>query len=404
MRTFYNLLFFILSVVIFSACNTLYNTHNVKIEVIEPAKIILPDNYKNIAVRYNNSNVEYHPKNSLYQSFDSIRVDSVNSDSISSKIYYRLFLENLKKHKFFDSVIELKSADFNGISLIDSIALKGHATSDTTVLTTKGSAEDKIRFFVDLMNLSSAKKEEHEKSKIIDPQLGLYTKAELKNIADSTGAQALFSLDFYSSFDGIQFYKSNSLAVEYVYVMAFWNIYDLYQLELKAFQPKIDTITWRIFAYSNKQSLNNLPPRNEAIFNAADIAGTKFAEFMIPHWVEEQRFYYHSGQIELKKAKKLLEENKWMNAAEIWKANVNNRNKSIAAKSKFNMGLVCEIQGDYDAALDWVVQSFHVLGSKNNEHYRNCKNYIALLAQRKMEMNIIDKQFFVDDVQTQKEP
>ena len=87
------------------------------------------------------------------------------------------------------------------------------------------------------MNLSSAKKGEAKKSKVIDPKLGLYSKEELKNIADSTGAEALFSLDFFSSFDGIQFYKSNSLGVEYVYVMAFWNIYDLQKLELQAFQP-----------------------------------------------------------------------------------------------------------------------------------------------------------------------
>lgn len=180
--------------------------------------------------------------------------------------------------------------------------------------------------------------------------------------------------------------------------MALWNIYDLKKLEHRALQPKIDTITWRKYANTPKQTFKYLPPRKDAIFNAADIAGTKFADFLIPHWIEEERIYYHSGHIELKKTKKLVKENKWLEAAEIWKANVNNPNKNIAAKSKFNMGLVCEMLGDNEAALDWVVQSFHVFGPKNQVHYANCQNYIRILALRKLETNIINKQFFVDDV------
>lgn len=400
MRIFYNL-FLLLSVVVLGACNTLYNTHNVKIEVIEPAKIILPDNYRNIAVKYNNSNVEYHPLKMVYQDFDSVRIDLVNSDSISSKIYFDLFLENLQKHQYFNSISVLEPSDYTGISLVDSLVKQGNSISDSTDLTLEGSTRDKIRFFVDIMNIAHVKPKNPEKTKIIDPQFGLYSKKELKNIADSTGAEALFSLDFYSSHDGIQYFPVMNRGVEYVYVMAFWNIYDLNKLELRAFQPKIDTIAWRAYTYSQKLAPKYLPPRNDAIFNAADIAGTNFAEFLIPHWIEENRFYYYSGHIDLKKTKKLIEENKWMEAAKIWKANVNNRNKKISAKSKFNMALVCEMQGDYDAALDWVVQSFHVLGSKNEEHYMNCQKYISVLAQRKMELNIIDKQFFVDDVQTQ---
>ncbi len=400
MRTFYNLLL-LLSIVALGACNTLYNIHNITIEVIEPAKIILPENYRNIAVKYNNSNVEYHPLKSGYQDLDSIRIDLVNSDSISSKIYFDLFLENLQKHQYFNSISVLEPSDYTGILLVDSLVIKGNPISDSTIFSNEESAENKIRFFVDIMNIAHVKTKTPQKTKIIDPESGLYSKEELKSIADSTGAEALFSLDFYSSRDGIQFYPTFEIGVEYVYVMAFWNIYDLHQLQLRAFQPKIDTIAWRTYTYSQKLAPKYLPPRNDAIYNAADIAGTKFADYLIPHWIEENRIYYYSGQTELRKTKKLIEENKWMEAAKIWKANVNNRNKKISAKSKFNMALVCEMQGDYDAALDWVVQSFFVLGLKNEEHSINCQNYIRVLAKRKMELNIIDKQFFVDDVQTQ---
>ena len=174
--------------------------------------------------------------------------------------------------------------------------------------------------------------------------------------------------------------------------MTFWNIYDLKNQKLQNFHLKLDTISWQIRTDNIQYQIERLPSHKDAVLNAADIAGNKFAEYIIPHWKEVNRMYYHSNQVDLKKADKLVKENKWMEAAKIWKTNINNPNINIAAKCKFNMGLACEMQNDFDAAIDWIVQSFHDLGQKNEVHYNNCMSYIRVLSQRKLDIKYINLQ------------
>jgi hypothetical protein len=63
---------------------------------------------------------------------------------------------------------------------------------------------------------------------------------------------------------------------------------------------------------------------------------------------------------------------------------VNNPNKKIAAKYKFNMALACKMLNQFDAAVNWAVQSFLVFGQKNPAHAQNCLDYINILNQRKL--------------------
>jgi len=58
----------------------------------------------------------------------------------------------------------------------------------------------------------------------------------------------------------------------------------------------------------------------------------------------------------------------------------------------FNLGLACEIEGDIDAAIDWVVKSYHMLESKYEVHDFHCTDYIKILSQRKLDVKILDQQ------------
>jgi hypothetical protein len=134
-----------------------------------------------------------------------------------------------------------------------------------------------------------------------------------------------------------------------------------------------------------------LPPRKDALYNAADLAATELIDFLVPHWINVDRMYYKSGHTELKKTNYLIQQNRWLEAAEIWKKNINNKNKMIAAKSMFNLGLACEMNGDIDAAIDWITKSFLFIGNQNEIHAFNCNNYIKVLAQRKLDIKKIEK-------------
>jgi len=234
----------------------------------------------------------------------------------------------------------------------------------------------------------------------------LYSKNELQQIADSSGADLLLSFDYFGSTDGIfppkytmnlsdniisddDYFNSAKQAIEVVNVLTCWNLYDLQKQEFIFSYAKTDPVKWIEPAYGIKEAKRILPPRRDAVLNASDITGRNFAEYLTPHWIEVERMYYKSGQIEMKKTDELIKQNRWLEAAEIWKKNTSNKNKKIAAKSMYNMALACEMNGDMDAAIDWAVKSFHAR-HKDIYHTGACQKYINILGQRKLDIKSIE--------------
>ncbi len=383
--------------VLFQGCNTLYSSRTTNIEVVVPGKIAISPEYKKVAVRYNNCNITQNPYFASYSEDNKIFLDTSNIDSVASEVYFQLFVEHLKSQNFFDSIVELEPFDYSGVQIIDTSKNKVDTFIDTFYIDDENPPKHAVSNLADLLKSFPSKQTNVLETKIIDPEFGLYSKEEIQQIADSTSADLLFSLDYFASVDRFDYIKYTSFTgTESIFIIVLWNIYDLNKQNLNFFYTKSDTITWNSRAEMLQYAKKMLPPRKDAILNAADIAGTRFAEFLVPHWIEVQRMYYHSNQVDLKKTDKLIKENKWLEAAKIWKANVNNPNKNIAAKSMFNLGLACEMEGNLDAAMDWTVKSFYVFGNKNEVHYTNCMEYIQILAQRKFDLRTINMQVNAD--------
>jgi hypothetical protein len=57
------------------------------------------------------------------------------------------------------------------------------------------------------------------------------------------------------------------------------------------------------------------------------------------------------------------------------------------------MAVACEMSDQLDAALGWAVESYHVFGEKNEIHAANCRDYIRILSQRKLDFSLMEKQF-----------
>lgn len=390
-------LIFIFLVIIFTlqGCNTLYRTSIVDIEVMIPAKVRLPHKYNHIAIKYNNTNVSYNPYFAMYSDGEQTLIDTVNLDSIAAVVYFQVFTDALKNNLLFDSVTILEPTyhtnySYNGLSVeMDSSFLASTIENIPASKIAVRSLKIRLKKFIP---------ENRANAKEIDPKYGLYSENEIEEIAETTGADLFLSLDLFAAFDAINYNSFSKSGHESVLSISFWNIYDLDTKELIYFYNKYDTVYWNtrqlsgLGIYNLKDAKKILPERKDAVLNAADIAGTNFAELLIPHWIEVQRMYYKSGQVELKKAEELVRQNKWLEAAEIWKKNVNNKNKSIAAKSMFNLALACEIEGNIDAAIDWVVKSSKVFDTKNEEHYYNCQSYLKILQQRKLDIRVIDRQ------------
>ncbi len=406
MSRYVNLTYLCVCLIFLQSCYTLNNTSTLKLEIVVPGKVILPPEYKNVAVRYNNANIAPNPNFSDYIEDNETFTDTTNLDSIASEIYFQNFVYYIKNQEYFDTVFELEPMNYSDIKLNDSLVyaqFKFDEPADSGMLLT---INPEVFHFAKLIKSLSIPDSHKSKAKFIDPEFGLYTKNDIQQIADSTGADLLLSFDYFGSTDGIfspkyvrnlsdtmclansDFYNYNE-ATEVVHVFFSWSFYDLYKQEMIYSHIKTDIINWNVLAYNIQKAKRDLPPRRDAVLNASDIAGSRFAEFLLPHWIEVERMYYKSGQIELKKTDDLINQNRWLEAAEIWKKNTTNKNKTIAAKSMFNMALACEMNGDMDAAIDWMVKSYYAR-HKDPYHKRNCQNYINILGQRKLDIKKIE--------------
>jgi hypothetical protein len=375
-----------------SGCNTLYNTKTIGIEIFVPAKVIFPEKLDTIAIRFNNFNATYNSNFAEYFENNQRLVDSTNTDSAAAEIYFDYFFQTLKASSYFNSIIEIERHDFSKSILSDSLLKMGFIELEDSLNSIV--IPEKYEPVANFWSLAGRFQPQKDNStvKYLNPELGLYSREELVQLADSTNANMLFSLDYFTTIDRKSAFNEQSPSgVLDVFVITYWNFYNLKNLKLTYYYDRVDTLTWDFI-----EGIEILPPREEAIQIAAEISGNQFAEFLIPHWIEVQRLYYRSGQIELKKTDQLVSEGKWLEAAEIWKQHVNNPNQKIAAKSKFNMALACEMLNQLDAAVDWAVQSYHVFGQKNPVHEQNCLEYINILNQRKLDIKRIEYQFNPD--------
>ncbi len=390
MKSFNQILLFILIVFTTLSCNTLYNSKYIEIEVVAPGKMKIPQDLKKVAVRYNNCNVSKH---SFFGAsyINGHPIEQVeNIDSLASLVYFRYFVDEIEKQDFFDTVIILPPGDYSKIKVLDTINSPINTPDSLDNMQVQDIEKIYVKNFSESMFIIPNKYEFYNDSVYLHPETGLYTPSDLKEIADSTEADILISLDFFSSIDAI--YSSKTSASESVLTQAYWNFFNLNEQKYYYSHNKIDTIYWSEQGDLPEDILNILPPPRDAVLNSADIAGTQFAYFLIPHWIKVERMYYGSGHVELQKTEDLINKGDWMEAAKIWKANSTNPNKNIAAKCKFNMALVCEMEGNLNAALEWVVDSYHTLGKKNQQHLDNCMKYINILSYRKQDIRRIEHQ------------
>ncbi|HKI89477.1 MAG TPA: DUF6340 family protein [Draconibacterium sp.] len=336
-----------------------------------------------MAVRYNNCNISLNPTFSKYYLLNKVLSDTTNIDSIAAEIYYQSFLGSLQQQHFFDSIVELEPGNYSNSLFIN---LDRDTLSNTSAQPDKNKENANIRLMGKCISTYIVAENNNSDTVYFYPETGLYTKNDLKQIADSTQADLLITLDYFASIDRTSYYQQFLYGERYVFIQGFWNLYDLNELNLAYSGNRIDTVSWEA------EVTFRLPPRRDAILNAAEISGSKFAEIIVPHWSEVERLYYRSKQIDLVKAEPLIKEGKWLEAAKIWRANINSPNKSIAAKCMFNMGLACEMEGEIDAAIDWVVRSYQIFKQKNKVHEMNCKDYINILGTRKMDFKRIEFQ------------
>lgn len=126
--------------------------------------------------------------------------------------------------------------------------------------------------------------------------------------------------------------------------------------------------------------------------NASEYLGKAFGAKIVPTWLKVERRYYRSRNVNMLQAEKLCLNGEYLKAAELYNRETKNKNRNIAAKARYNMALLCEMEGKPDAAINWLVLSYSAYKQNNEEHKFNCQQYINIIALRKKEIERLGKQ------------
>lgn len=125
---------------------------------------------------------------------------------------------------------------------------------------------------------------------------------------------------------------------------------------------------------------------------AAEYLGKSLTENFIPSMQQVERIYCHSNNPQMLMAEKYLISGDWLKAAEIYNKATTNKNRNIAAKAKYNMALVCEMEGNIDAAFEWLIIPYSNYKKRNLQYEFICDQYYKILKLRQKELKRIEIQ------------
>lgn len=224
-----------------------------------------------------------------------------------------------------------------------------------------------------------------------------------KRIADSIcrirGIDALFALERFDTDTRISTSSAGSVETA------------LGNLPFLGFQVTMETIIktgWRIYypagagvldEFSFAESLgftakgisllaaaDALRDRRNAIREVSRNAGSTYAQRILPYRLNVTRDYFVKGTDNFKIAKRKAQMGKWDEAGTYWEKETLNPKSKIAGRAWYNMGILSEINGNIENALE--------LAAKAWEDYKTRKalDYARILQRRLNDMELLNSQ------------
>ncbi|PID93153.1 MAG: hypothetical protein CSA95_08665 [Bacteroidetes bacterium] len=138
----------------------------------------------------------------------------------------------------------------------------------------------------------------------------------------------------------------------------------------------IDTLSYRAYNTFPEAALGDLPQVSDVLAELSWETGRLFSKKYIPIWQDQQRPYFLLQRPGYDRGIEALKKNQLDKAAAVFRLYSDHKNKRIAALSRFNMALVCEIRGEYEIALDWLRESYEI------KKYQMTEEYIQIMKRR----------------------
>ncbi len=114
--------------------------------------------------------------------------------------------------------------------------------------------------------------------------------------------------------------------------------------------------------------------RKDDVMKRSNEMGHDYGIRLLPYTIRVSREYYVKGSENFKVAKRRAQTGDWNGAAELWLKDVSHPTAKIAGRAAYNMAIINEINGDYEAAVDWAAKSYTDYNNKLGLRYVNILN------------------------------
>ena len=151
-----------------------------------------------------------------------------------------------------------------------------------------------------------------------------------------------------------------------------WRFYDpSHPNQSKLFRLR-DILSWRYHQYyAFRLPSDRLPTVKEALIEGGMASGDKVAVQICPIWTDTERYFFKTRIKGIDKAIPLIKENKWAEAAEVWKKYSAEPDLSLRSKIEYNIALAEELNDNLNEALEWILKSMKTKYSEEAGIYCN---------------------------------
>lgn len=135
-----------------------------------------------------------------------------------------------------------------------------------------------------------------------------------------------------------------------------------------------------------KQAISQITDFKTIVYNSAYRIGENYGNRIAQQWQNVSRKLYTEPWGYFTDAQKMVELNKWEAAIELWKKCIGNQKTASAARAAYNIAVAYEALDNINTALEWAAKSYFINKSIQTEYYIN------LLEKRKAERELLMQQ------------
>lgn len=214
---------------------------------------------------------------------------------------------------------------------------------------------------------------------------------DIDELSTENGVRAIFSLEFYDTDSnisystrrvtvqgplGIEIPALEHIAVVETTIQTGWRIYDNDAKLIRDEYVMGETAVTTGRGINPGEAVKALTGRTEAVQAVSRNMGIRYAQSLLPYWTRVRRDYFVKGNDQFELAKRRAQTGNWDGAGEIWLRQTDHSDMKLAGRAHYNMGIISEINGDLEQAIEWVRTAYEEYGEKK------ALGYIRILQSR----------------------